>query len=267
MNDAKTSSTIEVLSLLPLPTILIDAQGHISTASDSYWQLVGGERMSMYRNELEVTLAKIANKEPPNGVQHFHSPQGTWQLYWQRHPAAAFTIVMIVTEQVADFATGYMPPEEGPTTVSVGSSRELPGHKQTIALLGRAISACAAADTSLALTRLRANLNDSSASLNTTDHEVWRNLGRRLRGICRVSDLVGATEEGDFLIILLGANLQDAKTVTHRVLGQLNSWLRQNALDNISLATGFATWEPNCESTEPLLLMAQAKENLAQAAG
>lgn len=259
MNDIKTLSLTKVLSLLPLPTILLDAKGSISAASNSYWQLAEG------RDELKDTLVSLTKKKELSGRQHFRNALGTWQLHWQRHPSSIFTIVTIVTEQMTTPCVSCVPSEEGSVVASTSASRELPGPEQTIALLDRAIKACAAANASLALAHLRANLNDSESMLSKADYELWRTLSRKLRAICRVSDLVGTTDEGDFLIILLGANLHDAQTVTQRVLGQLQTWLRQSIPTNISLAAGFSTWEPSIGAIEPALLIARAKENLTVA--
>ncbi|HHW10761.1 MAG TPA: hypothetical protein GXX29_12385 [Firmicutes bacterium] len=139
---------------------------------------------------------------------------------------------------------------------------QLPGPDQTCQLLQKAMEAGAASGTSIAVARLQVIDDGTRQPLYKTDIELWRQVARRLRALCRVSDLVGMTECGDYIIILLGADLHTAQTVTHRVLGQIEIWLRQNVGTPLQLAAGYAVWSPKERHVTPSTLLALTQERI-----
>ncbi len=253
---------MDILAALPLPTVLIGLSGSVEAASITFRQMADQTRTAGQPwpdAEMNTLLARVAAQAGPAGQLRVRHALGAFQLYWRRMEKAGFIVVCLAPPEAA---AGYAVEDTEGTTIT-GGTRELPGPDQTLALLGRAIAACRSTGASLALTRLHCQPEGTSAPLHSTEHELWRNLGRKLRATCRMSDLVGVTKEGDFLIILLGANLLDTQAVTHRVLGQLQSWLRQNVPMTIGISAGYAIWESGSGDVTPAALIAQTGEELS----
>lgn len=246
----------DLLSAIVLPTVILDKSGAVIAASASYSRLLGnpiGKAQRTSDTKLKTAFEQIV-QQGDAGEQRINLPLGVWNISWQRIANTGFTVLNLTSQSSSSPA--YKATED--FIVAAGASTwELPRPDQTLALLGRAITACASAEASLALARLHPSLEGSDESLHISDIELWRNLGRRLRATCRVSDLVGVTKEGDFLIILPGAGLNDTQTVTRRVLGQLGNWLRQSVPVAVAIAAGYATWKPADGAVEPAVLVAK----------
>jgi GGDEF domain-containing protein len=248
--------------------VAIARNGAIISASSDFWSLLRikspvahlshllsqtGNLFGSPAGGLVAALAKLIDATGGEGLTPYAGEEGEFRLMWRRLPGNnPITVVCLVPENNAG-ADSPAPISGAATTVD----RELPNPAITLNLLSRALAACRKSRSSLCIARISLSAANN-LPLRQQNPEVWRGVGRRLRQACRLSDLVGTTAEGDFVIILINTKRADTRAVTERILAQLQEWLQANYTAPYQIAVGHAAWAPGAGAATAERMLAEA---------
>lgn len=252
----ETLSTQDLLAVLPVPSAVFASSGTVVLATPAFWSSIGisgsvsslGELAS---KEIGYTLAQLTSSGQTRGQLFHRCPDGLIRIIWNRiHRAGqTYTVASVVPE--SDTA----PSGAGPVLQT--SPLDLPDSQTMVGLLEQALSECAKRKVPVCIARLGMRLPDGR-ELREVYPDTWRSLGRRLRAACRMSDLVGFAGTGDYLVILVNCNQQQAHTVTRRVVARLNQWLSERLKHPVQICTGYADWPCNGKVTSATEMLAVA---------
>lgn len=263
-------SVREFIAAMPVPTLVYDRVGVIAAATKSFWRVVGSTQPVPCLANLDDaclvdTLLRIASSEGKDqGVEFWQSgPQGMMRILWRRieDSGQEWTIACPISEPSSPAAM-ELAVAESPLLHSEPppASRDLPNSTTTTNLLRQALATCREQRIPLSIARLSVHTRHGRPVFDI-DNETWRSIGRKLRTTCRMSDLVGIADSGDFLVILVNCDLTQAKGVTHRVLGQLSDWACNQLLAPVVLGAGYATWTPDKKHLSAEQLLEQASHS------
>lgn len=251
----------DVLSNLPITTVVYSSDGQVIAAGDSFWQACGlaGPVLALNKlGSLGSTLQHIADTEEMlEGHLVYRGLSGPLCITWRQVKTTVGRTVYACL--IPDSLISLPNSVPAPSDTSSASGRDLPDPETTRNLLRRAASSCAKDNTPLCIARINISTTDNRFLIQV-DREAWRNVGKKLRATCRMSDLVGVNEDGDYLVILINTKPQDAQAATRRVIGQLEGWSAANLAWPVRFTAGLATYQPGKNMTINDLLHQAGKE-------
>lgn len=239
--------SVEVLlDALPLTTVVLKTTGQVIAATPSFWQTIGVARPDSYpvalpANSLTSTLLALSSQG--NGDQGHHTyrgAEGDVGIAWRSLPLASGSAMVACLTSGPHAAT---PTETLPTDQAPGVCDDLPNPKATEALLEQAVAMCQQEHLPLSVALLCMTHNNGQP-LRKVDDGLWSSIARRLRALCRITDLLGVSPSGDILIILVGATLPQAKIVTHRIMACFDEWTAVNTVLQPTKIR-YVTWLPD----------------------
>ncbi len=239
-----------LLDALPMATVVFRTTGQVIAATPSFWQTAGAAKPSIYPAALpagslsSALLASASGEGGDRGHQTYRSTEGDIRILWRSFPLEGGTTVVacLVPESKASAPTAARP-----TDRESRPSDDFPDPRATEVLLEQAVTTCRQKRLPLSVALLRMT-HSNGQPLCHVDAELWNSIARKLRALCRMTDLLGASQSGDFLIILIGATLHQAKIVTRRIMTCFDEWTSVNTVFQHT-EVRYVTWLPNDEKT------------------
>jgi hypothetical protein len=224
-------SAQELLDTLPVTTVVLRKSGHVIAATPCFWHAFGTSAPDAYpaklpSGDLSTALLNLLSGEGNDArFTTYDAHAGTVNIQWCPFTLADEpAIVACLMPQMSIDATDNAIREVSEDR----SDDELPDPEVTEVLLEQAIDTCRLEQVPLSVAVLRIVTTDGRA-LRLVDPELWVSVARKVRGLCRMTDLLGVTASDDFLVILIGARLCKARTVMKRITDFFDEWAAINS--------------------------------------
>jgi hypothetical protein len=223
-------SAQELVGTLPMTTVVLKRPGHVIAATPCFWHTFGTPVPAAYparlpSGDLGTALLNLLSCEGNDTrFMTYDAPSGTVGIKW--YPFTLADEPAIVACLVPQMGTGT-----NSTAISLVKEKSSDDGsldpEATEVLLEQAVDTCRLERLPLSVALLRVP-TVSGRPLRLVHPRLWASVARKIRGLCRMTDLLAVTDASDFLVILIGARLCQARAVMKRITGFLDEWAAVN---------------------------------------